>query len=517
MRDEVYERILDEVLSDDASVRSEYLKHFKSEAEAFSRHMADALIAWDALQKDVRDEQRAYAVGLVYIAIKLHIDSLKLFISGQEVAAGNLLRQVVESIALALLCSRRSLGFLARFLNDDYRTNNAVRDLRIHLKDLNLNEEGVAQLENSQKFYHRFSHPTKLTLASAIALSGEGTYLGATFDPDKLPVYIDEVRGRVSLAGVFHNFVEGVRRNLALWKSDEALLMDDAVQTANSIRKVLNSHGHGFHYAVMRRGEQLFEAKRSRWLLVGAEYPVVVGDSSTHIDFVYGTETGAFRTYLVGECKRADPARARWCFAPAPYAWRDWNSDDVFFDELTCERNSYGLTHVGRAVSTAAGSLLNKRICHIGVELKTGAKGDGTSHGRSIDEAISQVLRGVSGLLTAVRGPAGQRYESAQRIRFVPAIFTTAELWVTDADLGAADLRTGELPPGVTAAKQGWIWFTHNRSPMISAGGQARPAITNLDDLARRLRLDFARSIAIVSPDGLDAFLSADLHSWITD
>src|SRR5687768_4972548 len=106
----------------------------------------------------------------------------------------------------------------------------------------------------------------------------------------------------------------------------------DDREIAASLRKVLNSHGHGFHYAVIRRAEELKLSGRGRWNLEAAEIPVVTRGSSTHIDFVMTNDSGF--TFLVAECKRADPAKARWCFARAPYTWRNIGSSELVFDQF---------------------------------------------------------------------------------------------------------------------------------------------------------------------------------------
>lgn len=209
--------------------------------------------------------------------------------------------------------------------------------------------------------------------------------------------------------------------------------------------KILNSHGHGFHYAVMGRSERLSNQKKSAWVLTGAEFPVDVGGQATHIDFVRQSRSSG-HTFLVAECKRADPATARWCFAPVPYTWRNDNPGEVIFDQFDYSSHderrrpepSPKIAFLGQADKTY----------HIAHELRTNRKGDGVGRNRSeIDQAVAQVLRGSSGFINHV--PTEDRWPSRTRysLLFVPAIFTTAELWVTDADLGAADLATGDLPP----------------------------------------------------------------------
>jgi uncharacterized protein YbjQ (UPF0145 family) len=95
-------KILKELTSDDADVRADYLKHFESDIENFSEAMAHAVVNWQSLHADVKDDENLGQISAwVISAITLHILSMKVFVSGHTVAAGNLFRQVVETIALA--------------------------------------------------------------------------------------------------------------------------------------------------------------------------------------------------------------------------------------------------------------------------------------------------------------------------------------------------------------------------------------------------------------------------------
>ena len=216
--DEAREVILKELTSDDSEVRVAYLKHFDSEAKEFSSAMAAAYVKWRALDAGVKDdERRAHVSALVYVAVTLHVLSMKLFLSGQTVAAGNLFRQVIESIALALLCSGKNLEVLDRFIADRYSSNDAVRDVLRNAGKLSLKGDALEALKQSREFYHKYSHITKMTIAVGMSFSQRGgLHVGASFDEGKLDAYQKEIRGRVSLARVFGNFVDGVQQHVSM-------------------------------------------------------------------------------------------------------------------------------------------------------------------------------------------------------------------------------------------------------------------------------------------------------------
>lgn len=211
-------KIIAELISDEPDVRDSYLQRYAPQIEEFGSSMAYAVLAWRELDAgSEKEERRAYVSALVYCAITLHIQSMRLFLSGHLIAAGNLSRQVVEAIALALLCSSKQLTVLERFIEDKYSPNDAVRDLVRHYEKLGLRKDGVEVLRDASKFFHKFSHPTKMTIAAITSFSVEGLYVGASFDDEKVAEYDKEVTGRVSLARVFANFVEAVKRNVAKW------------------------------------------------------------------------------------------------------------------------------------------------------------------------------------------------------------------------------------------------------------------------------------------------------------
>lgn len=107
------------------------------------------------------------------------------------------------------------------------------------------------------------------------------------------------------------------------------------------------------------------------------------------------------------------------------------------------------------------------------------------------------------------------RDDGNKTIRFIPVIFTTAQIWVTDADLGNAELSTGDLVSDLNAQRVDWIWFTHNQSSSLRPDFYWEPERSALDGFSYDLRREFARSIAIITPSGIDDFLRFDLEEWL--
>lgn len=203
-------------------VKQEFMAHFGADLERFIDSTAHAFLRWVKLDAaSGGNEERAIVSGLVFSAITLHIISMRLFLTGYIVAAGNIQRQVLETLALALLSSCKSLDVLARFLNDTYSANNAVRDALRHADKMNVNKDSLTVLRDARDFYHMYSHPSKATLASHIRFSDEGRaiYVGSSFDAGKLEQYRKEMASRVNLAQVIPNFVGGVQANVDGWET----------------------------------------------------------------------------------------------------------------------------------------------------------------------------------------------------------------------------------------------------------------------------------------------------------
>ena len=211
-------KVFAEIVSVDSDVHEKFLEKFKSQAGDFSDALARAVLAWRDLDAKVHENKKlAYVSALVFTALTLQIQSMKLFLSGQPVASGNLFRQVVESIALALVCSGKDLNILDRFIEDKYSTAKAIHDVLRNSKKLGLLEDAVKELKEARVFYHNYSHPTKLTIASLISFSEEGLYFAASYDDRKIDQYNKEVNARVRLAKVLINFVEAVKANAGKW------------------------------------------------------------------------------------------------------------------------------------------------------------------------------------------------------------------------------------------------------------------------------------------------------------
>jgi hypothetical protein len=207
-----------ETTQDSPEVRGQFLECFKIETHEFIGHMSLSLQKWQNLESMIHsDVKKAHVASLVYSAINLHMLSFKLFLSGYPVASGNLQRQTIETIALALLCSHNSIPILDQYMCNKYKSSNAMADLKKYSKELGLNQDGVKALEKGRKFYHNYSHPTQMTIAEQIRFGDQSLHFGACFDTDKVDEYRKEVKSKVSLAHMLINVTTSVAERLARW------------------------------------------------------------------------------------------------------------------------------------------------------------------------------------------------------------------------------------------------------------------------------------------------------------
>lgn len=276
---------------------------------------------------------------------------------------------------------------------------------------------------------------------------------------------------------------------------------------AGAVKKI-NANGHGFQFAVSKFFEEKRKRMDSRWILVGTEVPVSLHNTNTHIDLVCRNADRVSEPcdYLIVECKRVDPARGNWCFFKNPYTW--FNTDPAYlqFDELRYQESSDAL--IG-----STNMRIDGRVYHLGYALSTQEKGEGQgTKGSAIDDAITQVLRGTSGFINQVgqdwQDTPKNQNRKVEHYRFLPLVITTADLFVSSADLTDTGLVDGKIDPTlVTLEPVDWIWFSYNRPNELNHKVGNRKLDEN--DYLNPLFYQFTRSVAIVNPKGLDYFLDS--------
>jgi hypothetical protein len=271
-------------------------------------------------------------------------------------------------------------------------------------------------------------------------------------------------------------------------------------------RQELNRHGYAFQNSVIRAAQELFATGKSPWLFKAAEFPVSVRGRVTHIDFIL--EHRDKQLFLIGECKRANPALSNWCFARS--AFTRHNPHDT---KLIIQNTWQSETDSSR-VLTGIGSENSEQIYHLGIEIKSNKKGDaeGQKKGEALNKAAEQACLGVNGIIEFFASHP-TFLTGRGKVHLLPAIFTTAQLFTSNVDLGSANIKTGDLEKGsVELQDLAWIWLQYNLSPTLTHSQPVRPAARNIESV---LEQEFCRSIAIVGPEGIESFFTRDW--WLSN
>lgn len=276
-------------------------------------------------------------------------------------------------------------------------------------------------------------------------------------------------------------------------------------QLRQSFEKVLNQHGYGFQYSVIKRAWELCGGG-SQWMFEATEFPVAVQGDGTRIDFILVRGKDYRRKdlfYLLAECKRANPALSNWCFARSPFVHEGRIYGISGYEPIILEHSEVDEQGVVRFRAKMVSKLDN--AYHLGRDIRSGQKGDasGTESGRAVEEAASQVCRGLNGMVEFFS--KNPQILDDTTVSLLPVIFTTARIWVSDVDLSTADVETGKVELKDTKFQERpWIAFQYHLSPGIkhTASPSETPA-----SLHAFMDSEYVRTIPIVTPGGIAAFL----------
>jgi hypothetical protein len=268
------------------------------------------------------------------------------------------------------------------------------------------------------------------------------------------------------------------------------------------VRASLNRHGYGFQFAVIRECLRLRDKGSSSWSVDATEFPVDVKNTMLHVDVVLRNSNAV----IAVECKRVNPAMGIWVFGKSALAERrEGESTQVVLQRLE-RQGTDGAFISPRAPTSSAHQY------HVGIEIRTrDQKGDAQGGRGAWDDAVTQALRGATGIVHAVADEPNLfgRFDS---MVVIPAIITTARLLACETDLGDASLDTGELPAELQVNSRPWLWFRVFASANVRPAKPVRvanlvPPLPSEHQFGELAASVFARSVAVVSANGLEEFL----------
>lgn len=228
------DEVLRELFDDDRWVKDEFSRHLSREIVELSEGMAAAFGAYPRLNQAANDgasEQAALVSGFVFGVIDDILVSTKILLAGKLMPAGNLMRQAVEGIAMAVLCSSHSLIVVKGKKNSNVavrywcrvkegdplvESHKAVAQLALNQTSLGVSADSVERLKRARRHYSQFSHPGLLGIAARVSLGKEGqVYAGGHFDADKLDAYKVEVGERIGLCRILPNLIESLAARIS--------------------------------------------------------------------------------------------------------------------------------------------------------------------------------------------------------------------------------------------------------------------------------------------------------------
>ena len=267
--------------------------------------------------------------------------------------------------------------------------------------------------------------------------------------------------------------------------------------------KAVNRQGYAFQNALLRQCVGLNESRKSSWSFEAAEFPVEVNGDGTRIDFVLWADQRPY--WLLAECKRVNPALADWLFLRTSYVRRYARTEQIIAEQVAKDASG--------CCSADGVEIWNPHphfVGHRGFEVRTEKEGESGSSRDAIEEAAGQVLRGLNGMVNHLTRQPTALGPGRRRI-LLPVIFTTANLWVSDADLSNSDVRTGRIDPkALNPLKVSYLFYQYHLSPGIKHGVGPSSIIREpfAGGLSLVLARSFIRTVAIVCADGVEDFLT---------
>lgn len=288
--------------------------------------------------------------------------------------------------------------------------------------------------------------------------------------------------------------------------ADEALVRE--------FEEVLSRHGYGFQHAVIGEIHGL-RVHGHGWLFEVSEFPVHVQGEGTRIDFILKYCESRF--YILAECKRVNPAFGNWLFTRAP---RSSLSRTVEMKTARLQELQFDTSAKKVFLRSVDGTTLTEKLYHGGVPVRSpGVKGDkdGSPDRDAIEKTATQVCRGLNGFIewTCARP---EWLAPNTPVRLMPVIFTTANLFVTQADLSlVSDVKTGKVDlSGGGTVRESWVFYQYDQSPGLIARSGMHEIDKRRDplDLSRAKLAEYTRTVAIVNVAGILDFLLEVGPQW---
>lgn len=153
--------------------------------------------------------------------------SMKLLLLGKMIASGNMMRQAIEGVCVAFLCSAKEPIAVSKKDTVVYwevamdeedpraRSYRALDHLERNSETLGIDSDAIERFKVARKKYHRFSHPNRLSTATRMQF-GElnKMFVGGTFDQEKIEAYKFEINERIGLSKILPSLIRDLVKRL---------------------------------------------------------------------------------------------------------------------------------------------------------------------------------------------------------------------------------------------------------------------------------------------------------------
>jgi hypothetical protein len=228
-----FESVFREVIfGRDEAISKQFLEHFSGYAKEFHTQITIAANVWLAFQRVAGDRKDlAYTSGYFLNCINCAAISVKLLLNGYLVPSGNLCRNAIESLAIAILISVPETRCFELLMEGKEFAHQSVYLLQKHAALVGVKPEAIGSLITNYKFFHQYSHSSLLSLSSVI-ISPEASNIGAVFVGDRLDGYTTELENRINLAKLITNGIAGLHTFLGLPVPEKSEETREPVRTA---------------------------------------------------------------------------------------------------------------------------------------------------------------------------------------------------------------------------------------------------------------------------------------------
>lgn len=226
--------VVKEIFDDDKWVKDGFTKHFSVELLAFGETLAESFKRYpklDAMAKG-EDEQALYVFAFIHAVFDDLITSTKLLVTGKMVPSGNLVRQALEGMVMAVLCSSRKMVLiptnsgknsvpvkyweLVKASDRRVESHKAIGHLELNRTQFSVSKYAIDELRRGITKYHQFSHPSIATLVARVRQTENGItpFIGGVFNEAMMPMYKFEIEQRTNLSRILPNLIDLVITHL---------------------------------------------------------------------------------------------------------------------------------------------------------------------------------------------------------------------------------------------------------------------------------------------------------------